>query len=315
MNDARWRPSASMTVLRERARLLALIRAFFARREVLEVTTPALGHCGPRDTHLSLVEARFPGSEDTTWYLQPSPESAMKRLLAAGSGPIFQLAPAFRAAERGVRHNPEFTMLEWYRPGFSLTQLADEVDALLQELLALGPGRRVRYRDVFRAQVGLDPLHADSADLAAAARAAGLCASTQIERDAVLDLLFSHRVEPALGPGIVHVLDFPASQAAMARVRDGVAQRLEVYVDGLELANGYEELTDAREQRRRFDEQDAARAARALPRPPLDENLLAALAHGMPPTCGIALGVDRLVMLATGSRSIDEVIAFPLERA
>jgi len=310
-----WQPTASIAVLRERARLLAATRAFFARHGVLEVTTPVLGRSGPRDVHLSLVEARFPGRQDATWYLQPSPESAMKRLLAAGSGPIFQIGPAFRAGERGVRHNPEFTMLEWYRPGFTLAQLADEVDALLGELLALAPARRVRYRDVFQAQVGLDPMSAANVELAAAAQRAGLRAHAPTDRDELLDLLFSHGVEPALGPGAVHVTQFPASQAAMARVADGVAQRLEVYLNGVELANGYEELTDAAEQRRRFDEQDAARAARALPRPPLDEELLAALEHGMPPGCGIALGMDRLVMLATGAHSIDEVIAFPLERA
>lgn len=314
MNES-WQPSCSIAALRARACLLARIRAFFAARGVLEVWTPVLGRSGPLDVHLSLVEASFPGKSGATWYLQPSPESAMKRLLAAGSGPIFQIGPAFRAGERGARHNPEFTLLEWYRPGFTLAALADEVDELLAELLALVPARRLLYRDVFLEHVGLDPFAASDCELLDAARAAGLSHESWLERDALLELLFAHAVEPALGPGATYVMDFPAGQAAMAQVRDGFARRLEVYVDGMELANGYEELTDAAEQRRRFLGQDAERAARAMPRPPLDERLLAALSAGMPAASGIALGIERLIMLATGARRIDEVIAFPLERA
>lgn len=313
-SDAPWCPTASLAALRERARLLESTRAFFAARGVLEVTTPVLGHSGPPDLHLALVEARFPGQEGPPLYLQPSPESAMKRLLAAGSGPIYQLGPAFRAGERGARHNPEFHMLEWYRPGLDLAGLGDEADALLAALLGLAPARRVRYGEVFLEHAGLDPFAAGIRELAAAAAALGPGVA-ELDRDGLLDLLFSHRVQPALGPGAVQVSDFPASQAAMAQVHGPVARRVEVYVDGVELANGYQELGDAAEQRSRFEGMRARRRALDMPCPPLDEALLAALAHGLPPCAGMALGFDRLVMLALGVAHIEDVIPFPVERA
>jgi len=309
-----WRPSAGLAELRRRAQLLAQVRGFFAERGVLEVSTPVMGRTGPPDVHLGLVEAAFPGDRRRFW-LQPSPESAMKRLLAGGSGPIYQLGPAFRAGEEGARHNPEFTLLEWYRPGFTLDDLARETDALLARTLGAGPGRRARYRDLFARHAGLDPLEAGLPALQTRAREAGLRGGEDLDRDALLDLLFSHCVEPALGAGVVQVVDFPPGQAAMAEVVDGVARRLEVYVDGMELANGYQELTDAAEQRARFEAALEARRARGAPLPPLDEALLAALEHGLPAGCGIALGFDRLLMLALGSTHIDEVLAFPLARS
>ena len=239
----------------------------------------------------------------------------MKRLLAAGSGAIYQLGPALRAAERGTRHNPEFTMLEWYRPGFTLHALMDEVDELLGLCLDVAQGRRTSYRSEFVQHVGLDPFVAPDEALASAAATAGLAGASTSLRDQLLDFLFCEYVEPALGNGVVHVHGFPCEQAAMAQISHGVAQRFEVYVDGMELANGYLELTDEIEQRRRFEEQGAARRQCEQDVPPMDEPLLLAMRHGLPPMCGIALGVDRLVMLALGASSIDQVLAFPLERA
>ena len=308
-----WRPSATLAALRRRAVILARLRQFFAARDVLEVSTPVMGNSGPRDPHLQLVQASFDAPGGRRFYLQPSPESAMKRLLAAGCGAIYQIGPALRAAERGARHNPEFTMLEWYRPGFTLHALMDEVDDLLHLCLRAAPGRRTSYRLEFVQHTGLDPFAASHEQLAGAA--ADLADARSSSREQLLDFLFSAQVEPALGRGVVHVCGFPPEQAAMAQIAHGVAQRIEVYVDGMELANGYLELTDAAEQRRRFDEQGAGRRQRGQHVPPMDEPLLMAMEHGLPAMCGIAMGVDRLAMLALGARNIDEVLAFPLERA
>ena len=312
MTGADWRPTATRHALVRRAGLLARARAFFAARGVLEVSTPCLAASCAQDPGLSVVEARFPQDPQRRLFLQPSPEAAMKRLLAAGSGPVYQIGPAFRAGESGARHNPEFTLLEWYRPGFDLTALIAEVDALLEALLGRPAGRVVSYRDVFSRAVGLDPLRAGDDALRDAAAHAGAHDPAGLDRDALLDLLFTHRVEPALGAGVVHVTGYPASQAAMARVDGETCRRVEVYVDGVELANGYEELACAAEQRARFEHDARQRAARGLPALPLDEALLGALAHGLPATSGIALGFDRLAMLALGHDDIAAVIAFPL---
>jgi len=308
-----WRPSATLVALRHRAAIIAKLRHFFAERDVLEVSTPIMSNSGPRDPHLQLVQASFWAEDQRRFFLQPSPESAMKRLLAAGSGPIYQLGPALRAAERGARHNPEFTMLEWYRPGFTLDALMDEVDDLLRLCRDAAKGRRTSYRTEFVRHAGLDPFAATHEALVGAAP--GLADANNSSRDQLLDFLFTARVEPALGDGVVYVHGFPPEQAAMAQIAQGVAQRIEVYVNGLELANGYLELTDEAEQRRRFEEQGARRRQRAQAVPPMDEPLLMAMRHGLPAMSGIAMGVDRLVMLALGASKIDEVIAFPLERA
>lgn len=314
-SKALWRPSATLDALHQRARIIALVRRFFADRQVLEVSTPIMGNSGPRDPHLELVRASFDDTGSQRFYLQPSPESAMKRLLAAGSGAIYQLGPALRAGERGSRHNPEFTMLEWYRPGFGLHDLMDEVDELLALCLRAAPGRRTSYQTEFRQHTGLDPFAASPESLVCAAAASGLAGADTSTREQLLDFLFSERVERSLGDGVVHVHGFPPEQAAMAEISDGVAQRVEVYVDGLELANGYLELTDEAEQRRRFEVQGAQRTARGQELPPMDEALLHAMQHGLPEMCGMALGIDRLIMRALGAGSIDEVIAFAVERA
>jgi lysyl-tRNA synthetase class 2 len=337
--EATWRPTASWDALRRRAEILAAIRAFFAARGVLEVETPVLSAATVTDLHLASFATTYrgPGAPaGRCLYLQTSPEFAMKRLLAAGSGPIFQLAKSFRDAEVGERHNPEFTMLEWYRPGFDHHQLMDEMDALLATVLASRPAERLGWGEAFRCHVGVDGHRATAAELAAAAEQHGLgsvagLGTSEQDRDAWLHLLMATVVEPLLGgrdaSGALRptfLYDFPATQAALAQVRPAdaarglpaVAERFEVYVAGVELANGFHELADAVEQRRRFTADLAARAAAGLPAVPLDEHLLAALASGgFPPCAGVALGVDRLVMIALGARSISEVLAFPVDRA
>lgn len=313
-----WPPTAGLDALRLRARLLASIRAFFAERDVLEVETPALAHAGASDPHIaSLVLHSTVAGE---LYLQTSPEFAMKRLVAAGSGPIYQIARAFRDGESGRLHNPEFTLLEWYRPGFDHHRLMDELDDLVERILGPGRTRRITYREAFTASVGIDPFFTDTSGLRARAVAAGLALGEgdAPDRDTLLEFLFSHRVQPALGEGRVFVHDYPASQAALARVRDGeppVAERFELFVNGVEMANGYHELGDAAEQRARFTADTCARARRGLAPMPLDERLLAALAHGLPDCAGVAVGLDRLFMVAAGADSVAAVMAFPTERA
>lgn len=318
-----WRPAASLENLRLRAQVLATIRGFFAERGVLEVETPVLTRATVTDLHLASLStsAVVPGEGEVTLWLQTSPEFAMKRLLAAGSGPIYQLCKAFRDGEAGRHHNLEFTILEWYRPGFDHHRLMDEMDELLRVVLRQPPAERLTYGEAFQRHAGLDPHAATDEQLVAAAHQLGTAPANpaDLTRDDWLDLIRSVAVEPHLGrgrPTFIH--DWPASQAALARIRPGdplLAERFEVYVDGIELANGFHELADPAEQRRRFEADLAARRARGLPTPLIDKHLLAALAHGLPDCAGVALGIDRLVLLAAGSGRLAEVVAFPVERA
>jgi lysyl-tRNA synthetase class 2 len=320
-----WRPGASLDTLRARAGLLQRLRAFFARAGVLEVETPLACRAGGTDPALEPLVTRYTGpgfASGTPLYLQSSPEFAMKRLLAAGAGPIYQLGRAFRDGERGRRHNPEFTLLEWYRPGFHAAALMSEVAELVRcalEAPALA-AEEISYAELFRRHLGLDVFTASVSDLRAAALAhdAGV-ADLELERDAWLDLLMTTHIEPRLGRGAMSfVTDYPAGQAALARLnaRDPrTAARFELFLDGVELANGFEELTDAREQAGRFRRDNRTRAARGQPELPVDERFLAALAAGLPPCAGVALGVDRLLMRKLGIDDIDRVMAFSLERA
>ena len=320
-----WRPTAPPENLRTRARVLATIRAFFAARGVLEVDTPALAAATVTDLHLHSLATRYrgPGADDgLTLYLQTSPEFAMKRLLAVGSGPIYQICKAFRDGEAGRRHNPEFTMLEWYRPGWDHHRLMDEMDELLAAVLGVPAAERLGYRDAFLRHAGVDPHRCSAERLTERLVEAGVAAPDPegLDRDDLLDLLLTRLVEPHLGRdgSATFLHDYPASQAALARVRPDdppVAERFEVFVDGVELANGFHELTDAAEQRRRFAADLAARRRRGLPRVPVDHRLLAALEHGLPTCAGVALGIDRLVMLACGADRLDQVLAFPVQRA
>ncbi len=304
-------------MLEQRARLLTEIRRFMARRGILEVETPMLSEAAVSDPALESLEVSDKGC---TRYLQTSPEFAMKRLLAAGSGPIYQIARVFRDGERGRWHHPEFTLLEWYRPGHDLTAIADEIDALLG-CVGLPPTVRLSYSELFQRALGCDPHRADRSTLQSLAGDHGLH-DTNLSPSELLDFLFSEVLMPMLRlERCVLVYDFPASQAALARLRpssDGdppVAERFELFIDGVETGNGFLELTDAREQRGRFlaDQTERQRRGRLLR--PLDERLLTALEHGLPECSGMALGLDRLLMCLTGATHIDEVLAFPIERA
>lgn len=311
-----WRPTATRDALVRRARLLAGIRAFFAARDVLEIDVPVLGLSGVTDVHIdNLVVAGAPPR-----YLQSSPEYFLKRCLAADPQPLYYLGKAFRAGERGRLHLPEFTLLEWYRPGWDDRRLMDEVEALLRHLGALGDGHcaRLDHRDCFGAALGLDPHTATDDVLRARAAAAAdqPARSWRGEpRATCLDLLFSLEVEPRLPSGAVFVTGYPACQAALARVvadDDGVpvARRFELFLDQVELANGYWELTDAHEQRRRFVADRQLRTAMGKTTPPDDIRLLAALDAGLAPCAGVAIGVDRLLMQLLGAGHIRDVVAF-----
>ncbi len=327
--DRLWQPSASRWLLRQRASLLAEIRSFFAAREVLEVETPLLASASVTDVHIRSLSSCLQAPDGwQRFYLQTSPEFAMKRLLAAGSGPIYQICKAFRDGEDGPAHNPEFTMLEWYRPGFDHHRLMDEMDELLAAVLGTPAAERVTYRQTFERRLGLDPHRASIAQLQTAASQAGVSLAGQgpEDRDGWLHLLMSHVLEPDLGRGRPTFLhDFPASQAALARLRSvegpcegcvyEVAERFEVYVEGVELANGFHELADAREQRQRFVADLEQRQALGLEDVPIDERLLAALDAGLPDCAGVALGVDRLLMLLTGATELRKVISFPINLA
>jgi lysyl-tRNA synthetase class 2 len=317
-----WRPTASREALAHRAALLGMTRAFFAARCVLEVETPILSAGGVTDPQIESMTtcvADAPGAR----YLSTSPEYAMKRLLASGSGDIFQICKAFRDGERGRWHNPEFTLLEWYRLGFDDQALMREVDELVRSLLLprrrLAPAEHLRYADALAQHAGVDAHDASDAELSAAAAAHGIRCEASLDRDARLDLLMAFVVGPKLGlDRPTFICDYPASQAALARLKPGspaVAARFELYLDGLELANGFHELANEPEQRRRFEADLATRRDRAQAQPRLDEHLLAALAAGLPDCAGVALGFDRLTAVALGAGGLGDVIAFPFDRA
>lgn len=316
-----WRPTASQTALKSRAQQLAFVRGFFAEREVLEVETPVLGRHGVTDLNLDGVEAALTAPGCRNGWLQTSPEYHMKRLLADGAGSIYQVSRVFRNGERGRRHNPEFSMLEWYRVGFDDAELMAEVADLVCGWLDCPRPKTVSYRQAMQAFAGLDPFEASDQDVRQ--RCTQWLDAGQLEdldRDGCLDLLMSFAVEPNLGCDVpTFIVGYPASQAALARVSEqgghAVAHRFELYIDGLELCNGYWELADADEQRRRFEADNRLRAAAGKPAMSIDQAFLEAIEAGLPDCAGVALGLDRLLMLKLGVRDIAEVLAFPVERA
>lgn len=317
-----WKPTASIQNLLKRAKIIAEIRQFFTDRGLLEVETPVLSEFSVTDVHLSTFQTTFLSpfeNKAKQLHLMTSPEYHMKRLLAAGSGAIFQLCKVFRNEEAGKRHNPEFTMLEWYRPFFDMHRLINEVDDLLQQILDCPPTESLSYQFVFQTYVGLDPLSATQEQLVEKARFHGLQCEDNELRDNLLQFLFSEVVEPKIGlDRPVAVYHFPASQAALAQLSSEdhrVAERFEFYYKGLELANGFHELSDPSEQIRRFQQDNAQRKAMGLAEQSLDVRFLAALKAGIPNCSGVALGVDRLLMIALNAEHIEEVISFGIEIA
>ncbi len=319
-------PSSNFDTLRLRARLNAMLRGFFAERDVLEVETPMLSQAGNTDPNVASFHTEFGGHVSAgprTRWLRTSPEFPLKRLLAAGFGDCYELGRVFRDGEAGGRHNPEFTMLEWYRVGWDQRQLADETVALVQGALEIVARRaevvQTTYRDLYRDTLDVDPMTASETELQTA------LGDVQIDpqgltRDDWLDLLMTHRIQPA-NPAhrILVVHDYPASQCMLARLaeRDGVqvAERFELYLGALELANGYHELADGAEQRARFERDHAVRVSRGDALPAIDEALLGALDSGFPDCAGVALGVDRLMMAMLGTGRIADVVAFDFARA
>ncbi|WP_020503400.1 EF-P lysine aminoacylase EpmA [Lamprocystis purpurea] len=321
-----WRPSASPRALLARAAMLAAVRDFFARAGVLEVETPIASRCAGSDPALESLVTRWHWGSDAAGqplYLHTSPEFPMKRLVAAGLGPIYQICKVFRDGERGRLHHPEFSLLEWYRPGWDYRRLMDEVTAVVRVVLGRPdfPTERVTYRGLFRERLGIDPWTAGCDDLRARAATLGIpdAVSLDLDRDGWLDLLLTQCLQGQLGRGrLTFLCDYPPSQAALARLRQDdveVAERFELYLEGVELANGFQELTDAAAQRARLQSDLETRRRQGRAVPPLDTAFLAALDAGMPETSGVAVGLDRLLMAVLEVRHIDAVLAFPVERA
>jgi elongation factor P--(R)-beta-lysine ligase len=317
-----WRPGAALATLQRRAEMLSSTRDFFRERNVLEIETPVVLSCTVTDPQIASLALDLAPPR----YLHTSPEYPMKRLLAAGSGDIYQVCHTFRAGEHSRTHNPEFTMIEWYRAGFDLRQIMSETATLVAQLLSV-PGKPalgteiLAYGDAFRRHLDCDALAAPTQQLAELCAKHGLASQSiaAASRDDLLDFLVATQIGPRLGAGCITCLHhYPASQAALAQLDTAdprTALRFEVYVQGLELANGFVELADAGEQRARFIADQKRRALRGLPDIKPDPKLLAALESGLPACAGVALGFDRVVMLATGAAKIDEVMAFSWERA
>jgi elongation factor P--(R)-beta-lysine ligase len=318
-----WRSGCSAGLLRKRAELLQKVRSFFDKQGVLEVDTPAISRFPAIDLHLDPLTVNEV-SAGPVRYLITSPEYHMKRLLCAGSGSIFQICKAFRQDESGQRHNPEFTMIEWYRAGWDHWQLMDEVDALMQVLLGCAPADRISYCDMFQQQAGVDPFSLTTGSFLNccekhALSPPGYLTGAGVSNDDRLNFLMGALIEPSLGaerPVFLH--SYPASQASLARINlenPLVSERFEVFYKGMELGNGFHELADAMEQASRFENENRLREKIGKLPFAVDDAFLAALNHGLPDCAGIAMGFDRLVMLALGLDDIEDVIPFSWDRS
>ena len=325
-----YAPTMSLAMAQQRAQFMNSIRQFFIKRQVLEVQTPLLSQAGNTDTFLQSVAAQVTYQDKPcTYYLHTSPEFAMKRLLATWQVPIYQICPVFRDNEIGVRHNIEFTMLEWYQPNYSLADMASEVGELLEMLYGYPiVMNHYRYVDAFMDFVGIHPLTASLSALQAVAEDKGLtgfdfnseasCStdSEQDHRQSWLDLLFSHAVEPNLGHDLpTLIIEYPPATAALAKTAldkegNNVAKRFELYINGVEIANAYDELADGQALKKRFEQDNQLRQRHNLPSMPLDEHLIRA-SDDLIPCSGIAVGLDRLLMVITGASSLEDVISFP----
>lgn len=319
-----WMPTATLAALKQRAGLYAMIRRFFSERAVMEVETPVLSRAGTPEPNIQSLTLTLqqPQGETARRWLRTSPEFALKRLVAAGVGDCYELGRVFRDGEAGRRHNPEFTMLEWYRVAWDHRRLMEETADLVQAAMALS-GRRttireISFRELYKSTLDVDPL-TDNEGALRAPLAVYDINPEGLQRDDWLDLLMSHLIQPALPNNrVLLVYDYPPSQCALARIRNDaqpVAERFELFVGSLEIANGYHELLDPAEQRQRFAGNAAARQRQGLRPVPADQQFLAALDAGMPGCAGVALGVDRLLMAMQGTELIRDVLAFPSDRA
>lgn len=318
-----WQPTATLEILQQRAAILAQVRQFFAARKILEVETPLLSHATVTDPYILSIPALFKEHGESlsqSVYLQTSPEYAMKRLLVQNAVPIYQICKAFRQGDHGKLHNPEFTILEWYRPGFDHHALMQEVDELLQTILHTQPAERLSYSMAFQKFVGINPHTASLEELMACAQQHDIHFMAKASRNHWLDLLLTQCIEPNIGQTQpVFLYDFPVTQAALAKIRytdnPPVASRFEVYFKGLELANGFHELQNATEQRTRFENNLIERAEQGIAPVPLDERFLTALEVGLPDCAGVALGIDRLIMLALNCKTLAETLSFAFVNA
>ncbi|MCX4027567.1 elongation factor P--(R)-beta-lysine ligase [Endozoicomonas sp. SM1973] len=329
MTQQLWQPSASLANIKLRANLLKEIRDYFAKEQVIEVATPILSQAAVTDIHLDSFVTHFKPigkPEGLTLFLHTSPEFHMKRMLAAYHEDIYQICHVFRNGEAGGKHNPEFTMLEWYRVGYDHHQLMDDMTKLLASIANFTELRRVSYQQIFEEHLGINPHRTATQKLEKLVHEKIDDHLVGLERNSLLDLLFTHYIEPSLGWAAegklagVYIYDFPASMAALARVNTDVdnqqvASRFELFINGIELANGYHELVDGIEQAKRFKHDQDKRKELGYQQNPYDEYLLAALAEGLPDCAGVALGVDRLLMLLAQTNEIADVIAFDFERA
>ncbi|MEG3639122.1 EF-P lysine aminoacylase EpmA [Magnetococcus sp. PR-3] len=315
MTATPWQPGMDRAQLAQRARLLSQLRSHFEQTDALEVDTPILHHALAPEEHIEPIRCQDGALEG---YLHTSPETCMKRLLAAGSGDIYYLGKVFRSEELGRLHNREFTMLEWYRVGWTLDALVTETAQLIGTVLDLPISKPLSYADAFTQAGGPNPHTASLAQLQQWAKTHRLSYPDGLVREELMDYLQAELVEPRLPPKAVVVVDrFPAQRAGMAQIDPGppaVAQRFEIYVNGVELANGYLELTDAVEQRQRLESVNRRRQQQGLPAITMDQRFLAALQAGLPAVSGVALGVDRLLMLQMGAESLDSVMPFTQSR-
>lgn len=314
-----WIPTATFEALKHRADLLQKIRAFFMTRNVLEVETPILSQHTVTDPYIESFSTL--DAQNNIYFLQTSPEYGMKRLLAAGSGPIYQITKAFRKEEQSRFHNPEFTMLEWYQPDLDHHGLMEQVDALLSATLATPSTHKISYREIFQRHLNIDPFNIKLSELKKI-----VLQHINIDIDAVnpdldtcLQLLLSHCIEPTLGfDAPVFLYNFPPAQAALARISETepkVGERFELYIQGVEIANGFHELANPHEQKQRFASDQLKRQQLRRFIPSIDERLIAALEHGLPKCAGVAIGIDRLLMFKTNANALQEVMSFAWENA
>jgi len=315
-----WRPYADKRLIKLRAETYIKIRQFMADRKILEVETPVLSHAPVTAVQLESFRSEYSSPQTSSGnilYLQTSPEYAMKRLLASGTGAIYQISKVFRNEEQGKLHNPEFTMLEWYQPDYDHHQLMRELELFLN-LFGMNHCEKASYAEVFLEHTGLNPHTCDTNDLKSVAQQHGL-SSTLEERSGFLDFIFSCKITSTLGntrPLLIY--DYPTCQCALAKLSDGmpkVAERFELFINGMEIANGFNELTEAEEQLARFEQELALRKKEKRLDLPIDHLFLDALKQGLPDCAGVAVGIDRLLMALTGVNDIREVLAFPIERA